>query len=55
LKNVFVCWYGETTLEILKEKLIKSIKRRTHLNILIMHPLGIEILTNTKNSFQKDF
>jgi hypothetical protein len=33
LKNVFICWYGETTLEILKEKFIKSIKIRTHLNI----------------------
>jgi hypothetical protein len=53
LKNAFVCWYGENILEILKEKLIKSIRIKTHLNISIMHPLGIEISTNTKEFISK--
>jgi len=48
LRNVVVNWYGEFTLQILKEKPIKSIRIEPHLDISIMYPLGIEILTNTK-------
>jgi hypothetical protein len=57
LKNiVVVSWYGEIILKILKEKLIKSIKIISHLDIqLCIHTLGIKILTNGKKSFQKDF
>jgi hypothetical protein len=55
LKNVVVCWYGELTLEILKENLIKSIRIKAQLDISIMYPLGIEILINTKKIFQKNF
>jgi len=33
LKNVVVRWYGEITLKILKEKPIKSIRIKSHLNI----------------------
>jgi hypothetical protein len=54
LKNVVVGWYGEIILKILKEKPIKSKRIKTHLNISIMHPLGIKLLTNKKKSFQKD-
>jgi hypothetical protein len=54
LKNVVVSWYGEIISKILKEKLIKSIRIKSHLDISIMHPLGIKFLTNKKNSFQKD-
>jgi len=53
LKNVVVSWYCEITLEILKKKPIKSIRIKAHLNILIMYPLGIEILTNTKKFISK--
>jgi hypothetical protein len=53
LKNVVVIWYGEIILEILKEKTIKSIRIKTHLNISIMYPLGIEILINTKKNISK--
>ncbi len=49
LKNV-VNWYGELTLKILKENPIKSIRIKTHLDISIMYPLGLEILIN-KNKF----
>jgi hypothetical protein len=57
LKNIVVVnWYGEITLKILKEKPIKSIKIRAHLDIqLCIHTLGIKVLTNEKKSFQKDF
>jgi len=55
-KNVVFSWYEEITLKILKEKPINSIKIKTHLNISIMYPLGIKILTNKKKkSLQKDF
>jgi len=30
-------------------------KKKVHLDISIMYPLGKEILTNKKQSFQKDF
>jgi hypothetical protein len=53
LKNVVVSWYCEIALEILEKKPIKSIRIKTHLNILIMYPLGIEILTNTKKFISK--
>jgi len=46
LKKVVISWYGEIILKILKEKPIKSIRIKAHLNISIMHPLGIKILTN---------
>jgi hypothetical protein len=36
-----------------KKKLIKSIKIEIHLNISIMHPLCIEILTNTREFILK--
>jgi hypothetical protein len=55
LKNVVISWYGDIILKILKEKPIKSIRIKDHLNILIMHPLGIIFLTKAKKkSFQKD-
>jgi hypothetical protein len=44
---------GEITLKILKEKPIKSIRIKAHLDISIRYPLGIKNLT--KYSFQKDF
>ncbi len=55
LKNVVVSWYGEITLKILKEKPIKSIKIKAHLDISIMYSLGTKKFTNKKKSFQKDF
>jgi hypothetical protein len=56
LKNVIARWYGEITLKILKEKPIKSIKIKAHLNISIMCPLGIKNLTNERNiHFKKTF
>jgi hypothetical protein len=57
LKNIFIVnWYGESTLKILREKLIKSIKIVAHLDIqLCIHTLGINFLTNEKKSFQNDF
>jgi hypothetical protein len=48
LKNVVVRWYGEITLKILREKSIKSIRIKAHLNISIMYPLGTKNLTNKK-------
>jgi hypothetical protein len=54
LKNV-VSWYCEITLEILKEKPIKSLGIKTHSNISIMYPLGIKNLTNKKNHFKRTF
>jgi hypothetical protein len=50
LKNVVVDWYDEFTLKIPKENPIKSIRIKTHLDISIMYPLGLEILIN-KNKF----
>jgi hypothetical protein len=55
LKNVVIKWYGEIIFKILKEKPINSMRIKAHLDISITYPLGIEILTNTKKSFQKDF
>jgi hypothetical protein len=55
IKNVVVVWYGDITLEIRKENPIKSIRIKAYLDISIIYPLGIEILTNTINSFEKDF
>jgi len=52
LKNV-VCRYGEITLKILKEELIKSIRIKSHLDISITYPLGTKKLTNKKNSISK--
>jgi hypothetical protein len=49
LKNVVVRWYGEIKLKILKEKPIKSIRIKAHLNISTMYPLGIKNSTNEKN------
>jgi hypothetical protein len=54
LKNV-ASWYCEITLEILKEKPIKSLRIKAHSNISIMYPLGTEILTNKKNHFKRTF
>jgi hypothetical protein len=48
LKNV-VYRCGEFTLKILKEKLIKSIRIKSHLDISITYPLGTKNLTNKKN------
>jgi len=55
VKNVVVSWYGDITWEILKENPIKSIRIKTYLDISIIYPLGIIFLTNTINSFQKNF
>jgi hypothetical protein len=49
LEKIVVSWYGEIILKILKEKPIKSIRRKAHLNISIMYPLSIKNLTNKKN------
>jgi hypothetical protein len=49
LKNVTNSWYGEIILKILKEKPIKSIRIKAHLNISIMNPCG------TKNLRKKKF
>ncbi len=38
LKYIVVNWYGEITLKILKEKLIKSIRIKTHIGIPFMYP-----------------
>jgi hypothetical protein len=48
LKKVVISRYGEIILKILKEKPIKSIRIKAHLNISIMYPLGIKKLTNKK-------
>jgi hypothetical protein len=53
LKSIVVSWYGETTLKIFFKKPIKSRRIKSHLDISIMYPLGIEILTNTKESISK--
>jgi hypothetical protein len=53
VKNVVVSWYGEITLEILKKKPIKSIRIKAYLDISIIYPLGIEVLTNTKKIISK--
>jgi len=53
LKNVVFSWYEEITLKILKEKPINSIKIKSHLNISIMYPLGINFLTNKKKIIPK--
>jgi hypothetical protein len=47
------CWFGELTLEILKENPIKSMKIKTHLNISIMYPLGLNVLINEKKISSK--
>jgi len=55
LKNIIVNWYSEITLKILKEKLIKSIRIKAHLNVPIMYPWGTKFLKKKKKSFQKNF
>jgi hypothetical protein len=55
LKNVIINWYGEITLKILKQKPIKFIRIKTHLNISIMYTWNAKKLRNKKKSFQKDF
>ncbi len=55
LKNVAISWYGKIILKILKEKPIKSIKIKSHLDISIMYPWGKKNVRNKKNSIQKDF
>jgi hypothetical protein len=47
LKNVVISWYGEIILKILKEKFIKSIRIKAHLDFSIMYPWG------TKNNHFK--
>jgi hypothetical protein len=47
------CWYGELTLEILKENLIKSMRIKTHLDISIIYPLGLNVLINQKKFISK--
>jgi hypothetical protein len=42
-------------LEILKEKPIKSIRIKAYLDISIIDPLGIEILTNKKIHLKRTF
>jgi hypothetical protein len=46
---------GEITLEILKEKPIKSIRMKAHLDISIMYPFSITILANKKIHFNRIF
>jgi hypothetical protein len=55
LQNVIICRYREITLKILKEKHIKSINMKAHLDFSITYPLGTKHLTNKKKSFQKNF
>jgi hypothetical protein len=56
LKNVVVSWHGKIILKILKEKPIKCIRMKTHLNISIMYPLGIKFLINKKKiHFKRTF
>jgi hypothetical protein len=56
LKNIVISWYGEITFKILKEKPIKFIRIKTHLDISIMYPLDIKNLTNEKkNHFKRSF
>jgi hypothetical protein len=55
LKNVNFSWYIEIILKILKEKPTKSMRIKAHLDVSIMYPLGINVLTNKNKSFQKDF
>jgi hypothetical protein len=52
LKNV-VCRCGEINLKILKEKFIKSIRRKSHLDISITYPLGTKKSTNKKKFISK--
>ncbi len=53
LKNVAINWYGEITLKILKEKPMKSLRIKAHLDNSIMYPLDTQNLINEKkNSFQ---
>jgi hypothetical protein len=52
LKNV-VCRCGEITLKIVKEKFIKSIRIKPHLDISITYPLGTKNLTNKKKFISK--
>jgi hypothetical protein len=47
------CWYGEFTLEILKENPIKSIKIKTHIYISIMYQYFLIFLVNTKKFISK--
>jgi hypothetical protein len=53
LKNVVLRRYGEITLKILKEKPIKSIRIKAHLNLSSMYPLGTTFLINEKNKISK--
>jgi hypothetical protein len=53
MKNVVISWYGELTLEIRKENPIKCIRIKTHLDISIMDPLGINFLINIKKFISK--
>jgi hypothetical protein len=55
LKNVAISSYGEITLKILKEKFIKSIKIKAHLDFSIMYPWGTKNLRKKIKSFQKDY
>jgi hypothetical protein len=56
LKNIVVNWYGEITLKILKEKLIKSIRIKAHLGIPFMYPWDTKKLRNkNKIHFKKTF
>jgi hypothetical protein len=53
LKNVVVSWYGKITLKILKEKPIKSIRIKAHLDILIMYPWGTKKFKKQKTFMSK--
>jgi hypothetical protein len=55
LKNVVISWYiyVEITFKILKEKIIKSIRIKAHLDISIMYSLGIIFLTNENKIISK--
>jgi hypothetical protein len=53
LQNVVISWYGEITFLILKEKPIKSIRIKAHLNISITYSLGTTKLTNEKKIISK--
>jgi hypothetical protein len=45
--------YGEIISKILKKKPIKSIRIKAHLDISIMHPFGINFLTNKTKIISK--
>jgi hypothetical protein len=55
LKNIVFNWCGEIILKILKEKIIKFIRIKTHLGIPIMYTWDTKILRNKKKFISNFF